>query len=330
MSFKHKEHLTGGHTILPERPVSKDRSIRVSESLVLFNIIAYGLLRLSADIGGFNWWGLYRVFITFLNAVLWLLPMAYFVYFIRMYRGNPVSLSFRKIVPLRELLVVLLLFISYWSLAGISGNDKIDLIHYVTKEDKSWTLVRLDDMLLGYQPSQRLETMVNAGLTTLMLLIYTLAYIPLLLFLLFTLHIMGESAEKELYVTGIMVAYTIALPFFFLIPAPTPEYVLNFSAEHPLYTDDLGRALDKVTKDFDSTQRNSFPSLHVALSTLAIIYSRRLDKIQRVLIIALVVTMWFSTLYLRQHYFIDLIGGWTLALLSAWASPKLINDRPKR
>ena len=36
-----------------------------------------------------------------------------------------------------------------------------------------------------------------------------------------------------------------------------------------------------------------------------------------------VIGLWVSTIYLRHHYFVDLLGGWALAPVAAWLAPRI-------
>ena len=35
-----------------------------------------------------------------------------------------------------------------------------------------------------------------------------------------------------------------------------------------------------------------------------------------------VVGLWASTIYLRHHYFVDLVGGWIVAVAALWLAPR--------
>jgi membrane-associated phospholipid phosphatase len=71
------------------------------------------------------------------------------------------------------------------------------------------------------------------------------------------------------------------------------------------------------------TYRASFPSLHVALSSIALIYAVRFrrkipfGRIIQVIYLILVVSLWIATVYLRHHWVVDIFAGWALAAASA-------------
>jgi inositol phosphorylceramide synthase catalytic subunit len=57
----------------------------------------------------------------------------------------------------------------------------------------------------------------------------------------------------------------------------------------------------------------AFPSLHAGWATLHALYLHHLFPRARVLLCAYVMWVWWATMYLTHHYFVDLIGGSCLA-----------------
>lgn len=298
------------------------KKLYTAEVLTLLNLVFYSLLRFSINFSGFNWYGLYVVFSRLYVGVFF----AFFFWWIHISLKSSrkiISLkTLKNAIPKRECLIVFLLFFSYWSLAGVSGGDKLDLIHLVTKQDRDDLLIKWDIALLGFHPSQELEKITHPRLTELMLLVYIIAYLPLFIMLLFIFHDLGDLKGKKILVTSFVIAYTVGIPFFFLVPAVGPLHTLEFNDVMCGISSNLGGALEEMIREVDATQRNSFPSLHIALSTIVLILSKRLKKREHAYIALLIVLMWFSTLYLRYHYFIDLIAGWILAILSVKAARK--------
>jgi membrane-associated phospholipid phosphatase len=66
------------------------------------------------------------------------------------------------------------------------------------------------------------------------------------------------------------------------------------------------RSLQAVTYD-------AFPSMHTAISTLALVQAMRLRVRIWPVMLPIVVLLQLATLYLRQHYFVDLVAGWGVA-----------------
>lgn len=58
----------------------------------------------------------------------------------------------------------------------------------------------------------------------------------------------------------------------------------------------------------------AFPSLHAGWATLHALYIHHLYPKARILLCAYVMWVWWATMYLTHHYFVDLIGGSCLAV----------------
>jgi membrane-associated phospholipid phosphatase len=109
---------------------------------------------------------------------------------------------------------------------------------------------------------------------------------------------------------------------FLLFPARSPDIVYRFDvplAGHGLYewTTGAWTRLQQITYD-------AFPSMHTCISTITLVHARRHGAVlfprrPRLLFwtfLPAVAMLQLSTLYLRQHYFVDLVAGWLLAALS--------------
>jgi hypothetical protein len=288
---------------------------RVYEVLVFFNLVFYWLLRSFVNFHGFNWFGV-KILVYMFFPGLFFISFGVWAYMgFQLIRFNNRGMPLSKAIPFREYAVILLLFFSYWSLAGVSGQDRADLIHFVTKGNYAGLLIWMDDRLLGFQPSQALEAYINPSITIFMGYAYILGYTPLFILLVFVLHLRRRRDDLDRLLTAFVLAYTIAIPVFFVIPAPEPRYVLHYT-QTLLDGGMFVQRLDEMAVNLDSTQMNALPSLHVALSTLVLFASRNLRRHERLAVGFLVFSLWVSTLYLRHHYFVDVLGGWLLALLT--------------
>ena len=79
-----------------------------------------------------------------------------------------------------------------------------------------------------------------------------------------------------------------------------------------------GRVYEPVTNVLEAVRapRDIFPSLHVGISAIVLWYARRRSRRLFAALLPLVLLNWISTVYLRYHYFIDVVAGWA----TAWAS----------
>ena len=100
-----------------------------------------------------------------------------------------------------------------------------------------------------------------------------------------------------------------------LIPATSPRKYLKRKFRHPLILSGLGKFLNQKCKEEKSA--NSFPSGHVA-ETLSIALSYIATKEYDIGLTVLIISFFISlaTLFLRYHYFCDILIGIFLAILS--------------
>ena len=69
--------------------------------------------------------------------------------------------------------------------------------------------------------------------------------------------------------------------------------------------------------------RAAFPSLHAAVSLVALVYAWRYVRVWFWVLLPFVLGLWASTIYLRHHYVVDLLAGWLLAPAAVWLAPRL-------
>jgi membrane-associated phospholipid phosphatase len=69
--------------------------------------------------------------------------------------------------------------------------------------------------------------------------------------------------------------------------------------------------------------RAAFPSLHTAASLVALVYAWRHVRVWFWVLLPFVLGLWASTIYLRHHYFVDLVAGWLLAPAAVWVAPRV-------
>ena len=136
---------------------------------------------------------------------------------------------------------------------------------------------------------------------------------------------------------GYLTIILMGITSYILIPANGPG---NFFANQ--YTRDLqGRMLSHTVDYFIAVGRVSFdcfPSLHVGIPLLLSFYLRDYRKKLFIPALIYVVLMSCATLYLRYHYFIDIIGAFVYApaayflndfLLRHWPGERALNSPAK-
>ncbi|MBW2454395.1 MAG: inositol phosphorylceramide synthase [Deltaproteobacteria bacterium] len=191
-------------------------------------------------------------------------------------------------------------------------------------------LKALDEALLGTSPAWWLERFITPWLTDVMAFGYGLMFgLPLAALVL--LELRGRSQAFRELALAILVAFYAGFVLYLLVPARSPRLVYGFATE-------LEGAIglyESWTLAWDRLQQTSydaFPSLHTTISTIALVaawrhgsaLSPRWPWLWVAAFLPAVVLLQLATLYLRQHYFVDLVAGWLLAGFALWLAPRII------
>lgn len=196
-------------------------------------------------------------------------------------------------------------------------------------------LVRADVALLGASPAWSLEAIHAPWLTELLAYAYaTMFFLPLAVLL--VLHARRRDAELRRVALSLQLAFYLGFALFLVVPARSPDVVYAFPplAGHGFYERSMAawRALQAVTYD-------AFPSMHTAISTLALAHAIRLRLRMWIAMLPIVALLQLATLYLRQHYFVDVLAGWAVAaaalagaaaLARLWATAGAATASPDR
>ncbi|MFO1520314.1 MAG: phosphatase PAP2 family protein [bacterium] len=252
-----------------------------------------------------------------------------FLYFLIIHKKNQARQFLAQIpVILRDWTPFLLVDFIYENLHDLSGR--------FNHHDIAALLYRGDLALFGVEPTLWMQKFTTTFLTDVMAILYApyLAY-PLILMLLLSL----SSRRNQFQQISIAVCFTFLLGFvcYVLFPAQPPRFYLEHVFTNPPHLNGsfIYYHLQGVWDNLSAVRGAAFPSLHAAISSVALIYAfrfRNLSWVYRFLFYAyipLVVGLWISTVYLRHHWVIDLFAGGTVAILASLLSDRVIRFSQK-
>ncbi|MFN7972753.1 MAG: phosphatase PAP2 family protein [Acidobacteriota bacterium] len=205
---------------------------------------------------------------------------------------------------LRDWLPFLLLLMFY----GAFRTQLYDVVHL---PDRDRELLAIDRAFLGETPAVAAQRLASTALTNVMSLAYFLhiALPPVIAFLWYR---RDRQVFRE-YLLAILLCTVLGAVGYLLVPAVGPQVAFP-----ELFSVNLeGRLYAPVTGFIDATRapRDAFPSLHVALSTIVLVYAVRFGRRSAAVTIPLVLANWLSTIYLRYHYLVDVVAGWSLLVV---------------
>ncbi|AKB84685.1 phosphatase PAP2 family protein [Methanococcoides methylutens] len=142
--------------------------------------------------------------------------------------------------------------------------------------------------------------------------VYLIGFSFLLIFTFLLLMYTQQHEHLQEYTIAFVSIYLIALPFYIYVPVPVTGFTLPNVV--PLLYNMSPIVLHGVMI-VDPFLDNCFPSLHAALSVMAMLMVLRTDfKRFKIFAVALTIAIQFTILYLGIHWITDMIGGIILAL----------------
>jgi membrane-associated phospholipid phosphatase len=202
-------------------------------------------------------------------------------------------------------------------------------VHEMNPNDFDIYLLKYDILILGADPTVWFEKHSSRFLTELFAVSYASYYIlPSLTFIvIYTL----KGADSFLKARNYLLAYCIGLYaafiFYVLLPAAGPDLAFPENYSIPLtgltsFSTEFLKNLAQYLKDTEA--RNTFPSMHFAvlivINYFAFLYRR---KYFLYCTLPLGILLAVATVYLRQHYFVDLLGSIPIAALSIYFALKI-------
>jgi membrane-associated phospholipid phosphatase len=199
-----------------------------------------------------------------------------------------------------------------------------DTIGFVNPHDVHYWLIALDDLMFGVQPCVWAEQFITPARTEVMQFLY-LNFFWIAPSTSLILLVQRRWPRFRAATLGVIVCFYIGYALYVLFPAAPPRLVLVYEFTKNLRGYPMGfstlSAQAFALLPVDS--RAAFPSLHTAVSLVALIYAWRYMRVWFWILLPFVLGLWASTVYLRHHYVVDLMAGWLLAPLAVGIAPRL-------
>ena len=216
------------------------------------------------------------------------------------------------------------------------------IIQSLGRPDIDQALINIDHSLFGVHPTVWLTQFSFPFLTEILQLAYV-SYYLLMLTLAIELRLRRDYEKFSFVIFTVTYGFFLSYLGYIVFPAVGPRFTL-----HPF--DSLDRELPgmfftSVLRDFVNAgesipnnianpialaQRDAFPSGHTQM-TLIVMYFAAQYRLRSRYVLALLGTLLIiSTVYLRYHYVVDLIGGALFMAFTIWTAPKLYSFLQRR
>jgi membrane-associated phospholipid phosphatase len=177
------------------------------------------------------------------------------------------------------------------------------------------SLYSLDKLLWGFNLTGWVQSTFASPAVTLLTTVFYTMHFPLVVATCLTVWF-AKRALFGRYVTVMVLTSYAALVTFLVIPTAPPWYM---GVASNLYQTTsaavLPHSLISLLSLAEVDQFAAFPSLHGAYAIIFSYFMIKIDRRLALVSIPVTIGILFSTIYLGQHYLIDLIGGAVYALV---------------
>ncbi len=227
-----------------------------------------------------------------------------------------------SLIIVRDWLPIILLILVYENLRLLTGRIRPDNIDaYLYSADVS---------LFGVEPTIWAQQFANRWLTDYFAFSYML-YFFLPLILATTLYIRKKREDFRELMLGVLMVMYVGFLLYITFPAGPPRFTIPNLYDPPHLSGIFGlfEATQGTYDKLDSVLvHSSFPSLHCALSLIALLYAWRFraaagSTLMFWIFLPLTVSLWCSTIYLRHHWIVDCFAGFALGIVVYVMTPWL-------
>jgi membrane-associated phospholipid phosphatase len=194
-------------------------------------------------------------------------------------------------------------------------------------------LARLDVMLFGGHWTVYMEPLISPILTDVLSFCY-FAHVLLPTIVFVFLYLRAPYRLFAEAIQGFFLLFVIGFFLYVVVPAVGPKYELAHLYQRDLQGGLIGE-LNRTIIDLARIKRDAFPSLHVGLSAILLLYAWRASRTFTLVLFPVILGNWIATIYLRYHYTIDVLAGFLLVplvdiLVRAWmkGEDETMDERP--
>lgn len=269
-----------------------------------------------------------------MSIFYWLAPLCYIIIFLIAYFrfgivfNATLGIVFIIVIPvlmfvtrskefLRNIALCVSLLLTYEALEGLVG--------ILTKSSDVISLDSLDRAMFGFDFTAAVQNLFLSPTVTIVSTIFYATHIYLVLIAMVVFWYFSRKVYRG-YTYSIILTSYMALVTFTLFPTAPPWYsgvAVNLLPEGFNMLPNSINSFQQLLLSA-SDKLAAFPSLHAAYATLFSVYTIKLNPKFGYVSIPFLMGVLFSTIYLGQHYVIDLIAGIAYSLLAVFIVEMLL------
>lgn len=137
----------------------------------------------------------------------------------------------------------------------------------------------------------------------------------------------GHRAQARQTIFGISLVFLTCYLIFLVFPVAGPSYLWGWPT--PGADSDFPTRMVRQLIDGGDSWGSAFPSSHVAASAAAVLLALRHWRALGWLLFPVAAGILIGVVYFQVHYAMDAVAGLVIALMAAWATPRLapLDDR---
>lgn len=257
-----------------------------SEILVIIYIFITGLLILffNTDLNNYLNHLLVRVSILIVLAL----------FFFKRINNSKLISQFRPFVPL--------IFLAYFY------NETDYLNNLFFKNDLDWWIARLESFTVGSQPSLSFSQTVHYNWFAECMYFGYFSYYLMIIGVPLYIYFFKSKKSGVRVLSLIIGSFLIYYSLFIIFPVAGPQFyfhdILNPLPQGYLF----GNAI-RLIQSLGEAPTAAFPSSHVSVCSIILWLCYVYDKKILLVTVPIAILLFFSTVYLRAHYFVDVIAG---------------------
>lgn len=202
------------------------------------------------------------------------------------------------------------------------------LLSYFNDHKYDWLMVQIDYLIFNVHPTVWIEQFIKPLYTEILYWLYVI-YFPMPLIVLGYMYKNKMFIQIEKSIVAFFITYYGAYLSYFIIPVEGPRFYLTEMQTVPLEGLLFAESIRNLINFLEPNKLDAFPSLHTAIVIITMLVARRYNRFLYNLFIPITIGILISLVYLRYHYFIDIVFGAIWAIIS-WMLADIIYDKYRK
>lgn len=199
------------------------------------------------------------------------------------------------------------------------------ILTYFNENRFDWLMAKIDFYIFNVNPTIWIEPFINPFCTEVFYWLY-LFYFPMPLIALSCMYRKKMFAEIEYSIIAYYITYYGAYLSYFIIPVMGPRFYLEHLQTVPLNGLLFSEIIHDTINLMEPNKLDAFPSLHTAILLITMVISYKYVRKLYYLFFPIAIGILISLIYLRYHYFVDIIFGAIWAAIS-WILATVLFDK---